>query len=235
MTPHVSTLTLHQYRYGELEGSARAEVESHLRDCDACRARHDVQLAERAAFELQSMPEAIADLAPTEAGAGWLGWLRRYWAGIGSVALVAAAGLVGFALVGPPVNAPIQEETIRIKGTGAPLEAWIADGDGIRALADGEALGAGAQVQLRYDPGTAAWSTLAGRDGTGVVQVYGLMQSTTNQGGLRTAPFSFVLDDAPGPQEFFLVNSAEPLTDAEVEAAIRRGGDDVHQVAYPRR
>ena len=199
-------------------------------------ARYDVQLSERAAFEVQPVPAAIAHLArEREEGPGWLGWLRQRWTGIGAVALVAAAGLVGFRLVGPSVLEPIEHETTRVKGSGAPLEAWIADGDDVRAVADGEALGTGAQVQLRYDPGVAGWSVLAGRDGTGELQIYGLMQSSNIRGGLRNAPFSFVLDDAPGPQEFFLVTSEEPLSDAEVEAAIASGSDAVKRVAYPRR
>ena len=56
---HVSTLTLHQLRYGELSLDREREVRGHLDDCARCAGLLAQQEAQRHEFELLPVPESI--------------------------------------------------------------------------------------------------------------------------------------------------------------------------------
>lgn len=208
-SPHLSTLTLHRIRYGELAGSALAEAQAHLDVCGQCASRLEAQHKERAAFVVQPIPAAIREAA-RRPRRSW----TRWWPALPVLAMAALALL----LIRPTVP---EADTVRVKGRTNPMEVWVDDGAGLRMYEPTEALGAGDQVQLKYRPEGAAFAAVAGRDNTGVVEVYRAF-STPAQEGLVNIPFALTLDGAPGTQELYVILADAPLHSAIVEEAVTR-------------
>ena len=205
---HLSTLTLHQFRYGELSSEQHREAQAHLEMCEHCAKRLRAQEQERQAFELRPVPEAIRNAKP--AAAGWWRAFRRWWGPVG-LAMAAAVALIIVSL--PPES--------REKGTPPDaLEVWVDAGEGPRPLRPNEALTEGDRVQLTYRADGSTQVAFAGRDHTGVVELYGGRPVPPGP-GMRNAPFALALDDAPGPQEFFVILSDRPLDDATVIRAVQ--------------
>jgi hypothetical protein len=220
-TRHLSTLRLHQLRYGELDGQALTEARAHLGACELCSGRLGVQERERNAFVVRPVPPVIQQLARPASRPWWRELSPLLGALMAATALFFATPTVRDSL--EPVPAP---PGILKKGGLPMLEAWVDVGKGPRPLHDGEALGAGARVQLHYDPKGGSSVALAGRDHTGTIEVY-----TTNAPtgiGLVQAPFALTLDDAPGTQELFVVSSPMPLDEMRVKAAITAGVPGAH-------
>jgi hypothetical protein len=153
------------------------------------------------------------------------------------VAIAAVAAVVLFAAL-PAMRSAVPGDRgnrIMTRGVLPAVEAWVDEGTGPRPLREGEPLAEGDRVQLRYDAHGAPHVALAGRDSTGVVEIYTLAAPTGS--GLLTAPFALELDDAPGRQELFVVTSAEPLDERTVESAIDGPvpGVTVARLAFPKR
>ncbi len=206
---HISTLRLHQLRLGELDAQARAPIDEHLATCEDCARRLAHQDATRAGFVRTPVPAAIVP-APT-----WWERLGRLRAALLLVPILAAGALVLRAdpLAPPPETAPIE----RLKGSAPVLEAWVKTGESARPLYTGERVRGGTRVQLKYDAGAHRFVTLAGRDGRGIVEVYGTLP--VNGAGLATAPFALTLDDSQGEQAFFaILTDTRPAPDAVLEA-----------------
>ena len=224
-TPHLSTLVLHQVRLGELDATQTASARAHLADCDRCTARLDAQHRERAAFVLRPMPDAIRTAAAPQ---------RRpsaVWRWIAPVALVAAAAVAWLLVAG---GVPPSGDRIVTRGELPRVEVWVDLGDGPRPLRPAERLVPGDRLQLRYDPRDAAHVAFAGRDGTGLVEVYGAFPALGP--GLVDAPFGLRLDDAPGDQEFFVLTADRYLDAGTVHDAVTVGVDgvDVARIVVPK-
>lgn len=213
-TGHLSTLTLHRLRYGELQGTALTDARAHLADCTRCSARLSVQEQERAAFVLQPVPDAIQQMAPRSAP--WWRDLMPF-----AYALVAASALFGAVPSLRAETAPEVRDVVRFRGDLPRIEAWVDRGQGRRPLHDDEVLGAGDRVQLAYDPRGANVIAIAGRDSSGEIEVY-TTEAPTGE-GLVQAPFALTLDGAPGIQELFVVGSERHLDALHVRAAIGAG------------
>ncbi len=114
---------------------------------------------------------------------------------------------------------PSPEPTTRTKGATIPrLEAWVMAGDSERPLYAGEVVGPGTRVQLRYDALGRKYATFAGRDKSGVVEVYA---TVANEGrGLATAPFALTLDYTPGDQVFYVFLSDHRPSPGDVNSAL---------------
>ncbi len=224
---HISTPQLHGYRYGELPPDVRASVESHLAACDRCAKRHALQLREREAFVAMPVPPAILAASAPPPRSWWANTIR--WLSPAAIGLAAAAA-IALVVIRPG------DDGIRSRGDGtAEIEAWIATEAGPRALRPDETVHAGSVLQLSYDPEGASHVWLAGRDGTGTVEVYGPVHPARPE-GLQPAPFSLTLDDAAGPQEFFAVRSDRPLDADAVKAALAGDveGISVARLAIPK-
>jgi len=219
MSPHLSTLALHKLRYGELSDSERAHAAEHLQQCALCSERLAVQERDRTAFSMRQVPPALRRGAPVSRPL-----LRSIWFPLGLLAAAAIALL----LVRPVDTVPSGTPQTQFKGELPAIEVWVDLGQGPRLLRPGEALQAGDRVQLKVDATDAPFIALAGRDGRGLVEVYGSFPGGTD--GLQSAPFGLVLDDAPGPQELFVLTSERPLDDAAVKAAVRRDVPGVTRV-----
>ncbi|MEZ4238668.1 MAG: zf-HC2 domain-containing protein [Myxococcota bacterium] len=214
---HPSTLTLHRYRYGELDGPPLAALRDHLEACEACRGRLQVQEQERAAFVLRPVPPAIRALA---AEAPPRPWWQRLFRELAPFALAAAAALLVIVALPSSRVAQIGPGTglTQTRGSVPAIEAWIAVDGATRPLHAEDVLGAGDRVQLSYDPRGASFVAIAGRDHTGVVDVFTTDAPTGV--GLVQAPFALTLDDAPGVQELFVVTADRPLDPGTVKAAV---------------
>jgi hypothetical protein len=217
MISHLSTLTLHQLRYGELDGPALRDVQAHLGSCERCAARLASQEQERAAFVVRGVPAALRGLREEPRP-------RRRWGFLSELfpfALAAAAAATLFVAVPAMREDRIRDDEVLFKGTLPDVEAWIDQGQGPRVLRNDDVLGAGDRVQLTYDPQGASYIAIAGRDATGTVEVY---TTTAPTGiGLVQAPFALTLDGTPGVQELFVVGSDRPLSDVAVKTAVRSG------------
>jgi len=231
MTPHLSTLALHRLRYGEITGDEREQAVAHLHDCSRCQARLTVQERERAAFVLEPVPVALRRTVLRRASEHWLFRILVPFA-------VVAAAVAVIALVVP--TPPETEEgpdgnRVVYRGFLPAIEAWVDEGTGPRPLRPGESLAEGDRVQLRYDAHGAAHVALAGRDSSGMVEIYSLHAPSGT--GLLTAPFALELDDSQGQQELFVVTSDEPLDEGVVEEAIGGlvPGVTVSRIAFPKR
>lgn len=231
MTPHLSTLTLHRLRYGELATDAQASARAHLEGCARCRQRLGAQERTREAFVLQPIPPAIRALS--EPPRPRFAWVRQLLPGL-------ALAAVALTFVAVPalreVRPGLQVEEVRTKGAGPALEVWV-DRDGVRAVRDTDVLSAGDRIQVVFDPRQAAHVTIAGRDPTGAIEVWGTV--TPERPGMQPAPFALTLDATPGYQEVFVVASPWPLTRSEVERAVEGrplpNGIKVDSVLLPKR
>lgn len=218
MSAHLSTLKLHQLRYGELSGEALATARAHLDSCNRCSGRLAAQENHRAAFELAPVPQGIRDLeAPRPSAPRWLQW-------VAGPLLAAAAVLMAVpsADLGDPAIPSLTEE-VRPKGVDRHLEVWVEERTGPRPVGDGEVVHPGNRLQLRYRRPTAPWVTLAGTDATGTVEVYGTWRTDVGTSAWQTAPFALVLDDTVGPQRFHAVFSPERPDPADVSSMIEAG------------
>ncbi|MBN2801094.1 MAG: zf-HC2 domain-containing protein [Deltaproteobacteria bacterium] len=187
---HINTLQLHRLRYGELSPDEERALREHLRGCAACTERLHAQERHRAAFQLQPLPAEIRARPQP--------WWRRVVA-LAPVGALAVAGLT-LALLAPPAD-----PGVRTKGAAGPgLEAWVQAAGRARPVAPEERLGEGDAVQLRYRTAL-PWVTVAGQDGTGVVEVLGTWEAQGQ--GWQELPVAFTLDDEAGPQRFFAVYS----------------------------
>lgn len=237
---HVSTLRLHRLRLGELSPTEEGEIRRHLADCPRCAARLDLQEQQRQAFVAAPIPEALRPQP-----APWARWLR--WAGLALLPVAAALFLVVRLpeISTAPEPPALRAETpgLRTKGEAAHLEAWIDAPAGPVALRDGQPLSAGARVQLRFDPGPWRYVTLLGRDGQGVVEVYGTIPA--KGAGLQDAPFALTLDDTPGVQQFYgLLSQIRPdpddltaaLSGPDAEAALTAAvpGAQLVSLSFPK-
>lgn len=226
-----NTLELHLYHQGELEGTQRDAVKAAIDEDSGVRRRYQALLAAAGEFEVQPVPPAIAAL-DRPAPPGWRRWLP-VWAPIAGLAAAAVAVLLVVGLPGPSVD-PVDGTYIGTRGTTPELEVWLGTDAGPRPLREGEAVREGDSVQLAYDPHGAAYITLAGRDGTGELEVYRTV-ATEGSNGLVHAPFSLVLDDAPGPQVFFVLAHEEPLDEGAVRSALQSDASDLMTVTLEKR
>lgn len=221
---HPSTLRLHQLRLGELPAPEAAAIRAHVDGCSRCASRHQHQLATEQEFRALPVPPALVQ-APTA-------WdrVRAWWEGLGvaralvPVALVAAAGAMVVrseptADEGTGLTEAVSET--RTKGALGPvLEAWVQTGGSARPIYTNESLSPGSRVQLRFNPGRHRYVTLAGRDGSGQVELYGTLVSRGPE--LQNAPFSLTLDDTPGRQEFLAILTDQKPDPDELSAALSR-------------
>jgi hypothetical protein len=228
---HLSTLTMHQVRLGEIEGEARAEAEAHLRECVECSDIVQRQADEDAALGANPLPEWLLSLEapspmpkdahrPTPPEPPVAPANRPFPRWIVALVTAAAATLalgVGFEMAPQTGITPVQTEGARPKGGLPEMELWVKSNAGPRPIRKDEAVRAGDTVQVFYDTNGASHAALAGRDGTGKIEVYGVLPKHDTLG---PAPFSLTLDDAPGPQEFFVVTGARPLSTEDVKRAV---------------
>ncbi|MFK7927241.1 MAG: hypothetical protein AB8H79_03585 [Myxococcota bacterium] len=232
-----NTLLLHRYHQGELQGSVREQVRAAIESDPETRERYQALQANESAFAVQSLPPwLVQESRPSF----WRTWMP-VWAPMGALVAVGAAVLIAVnvpALTPSGVPGVDVADVLIEKGELPELEVWVDAGSGprpLRTFDDGEveALGEGAHVQLVFQARGRRFVTLAGRDGTGEIEVYDSIEVRGRE-GLIQAPFGLVLDDAPGPQEFFALGHDEPLTARDVQRHVEQETGDLNRVAVPK-
>jgi len=212
---HLSPLKLQQLRLGELPTEQQQQAALHIADCDFCSTRlGDIQVARKEFLKAPVPDWALPKARPFER-------VRRWWMAMVLVPTMAAAFLVlkpEIAPVGEEGAVPTEDPGIRLKGEGEQLEVWVQTGETPRPLYQGESLGGGDKVQLRFHPGGHRFVTLAGRDSRGTVEVYGTLASKGAM--LQPAPFALTLDDSKGEQVFYAILTNTKPDPAQVQTAL---------------
>ncbi len=217
-SPHLSTLTLHQLRYGELGAGDARTARAHVDACEACRQRLNAQQSFRAAFELKA-PEIT--LPSTSTPSVWErlgGWLRP--APLGAVLVAAAAVIAVAVLPGDPADGT------RVKGS-ADVQV-IVEGHG--ALDDGEHIAPGDRLQIRVPAGSGAEAWVG--DGDAIIGHFDLQP-----GAPTLSPFALTVDAEAGDEELILVLSDTPLTEADARDAMsghRMDGVEIRRLWLPK-
>lgn len=211
---HLSPLKLQQLRLGELPTDQQQQAALHIADCDLCSNRlGNIELA-RQEFLKAPVPAWVQPKPNPFAR------VRQWW--MAMVLVPAMAG--GFLVLKPEAAAPIDDGAapvdpgLRLKGDSEQLEVWVQTGATPRPLYQGESLGGGDKVQLRFHPGGHRFVTLAGRDSRGTVEVYGTLASKGAM--LQPAPFALTLDDSKGEQIFYAILTNTKPDPAQVQSAL---------------
>lgn len=211
---HLSTLTLHQLRYGELDGPQARAAQAHLEGCEECRSRHQSQLAFRRAFEVKAPPLALPQARPSlwERAQAWLRWAPV-------PVLVAALALVAVRVAAPDAD----PDATRLKGDGEVVV--LVEDHGV--LDPGEAIRPGDRIQLRIPAGLGAEAWVGDADG-----LIGRFPLDPDQPTL--SPFALTVDGQAGDEELVVVLSREPLDRQAAQAAAsgrRMSGVEVRRIA----
>ena len=226
----LSTLLLYRFHHGELEGAERERVRAAIESDPTTRTRYQEILASEAEFAVMPLPSSVVALDPAP---------RRWWAvavSFGGLVAVAAAILLVVAPGGASMDSGIgpSEDVVRTKGEIPELEVWFGAPEGARLLREHELVGEGDRIQLSFHPKGRRLVSFAGQDGLGEIEVYGTVEADPGQ-GLQPAPFALELDDAPGPQTFFLLGHDTALSDEELARAFRSRSGDLRMVVLPKR
>ena len=206
---HLSTLTLHRLRYGELDLDEERAAQAHLDDCERCASLLQRQQAARQEFELKPVPAAIIEAARPRPA-----WRRAVGSWQPALALAAAALLV---VLGLPrfFEAGPEADEIRYRGL-AEVEVLV-EGSGL--LEPGQTLVAGDRVQLRIGPGP--WRHAWVGDGETVLEDFAL-----DAGRATLAPFSLTLDDSQEDEEIVVVLAERSLDRGTLKRAMAGGRID---------
>ena len=215
-----NTLLLHQYHLGELDDAEQERVREAIEQDPDTRRRYQAIQAAESAFSVQSLPPWLAE-EPANNPAGWRRWLAIGGPVVGLLVVAAVTLLfVGIPTGTTTVDGGLGGDEIRFKGELPALEVWVGTEAGLRPLRSGERVSEGTRVNLVFDARGHRLATLAGQDGTGSVEIYDTLD-VAGQTGLIEAPFALELDDAPGPQAFFLLVHDEPLAADIIQDHVR--------------
>ena len=223
----VSRHELLRYQAGELDEARRAEIAEALKTDEALAAELAELDNDKRAFQASMPFERFAARMEEkqEATGGLLAKLKSFRLQLGGVILAcgAAAALVIMPSTttpkgdGPHTDTPTPTDTstIRLKGQGH-IGLFVRDGGKARLGVDGEELHPGDQIQFVVrDEVEMDAMVLLGVDGKGVVTIYDTrdLGRTTDKGGMTTGTNakprvleqSVILDDAMGPERFFVL------------------------------
>lgn len=207
--PGPSGFELKRYLAGELSAERRAQLEQLFASNASLQARVDALAAELraedAAFAFEvPLPRFLDEVQAKSARRSPFFFLRalRIQGALG--ALVATAAAVLFFV------RPADDELAgtRDKG-GARVGFFVKDDGGAHPGRAGEELVAGDRIQFAVrDDGSKSAMVLLGIDGTGAVTIYAaesVQGRTKGEEKTRLLPASVVLDEATGPERFFVV------------------------------
>lgn len=230
MTRRISTLKLHQYRYGELPPDERAEIERLIAEDPELRSRLQAQENQRAAFELSPVPDAIKKLAAPPSPAN----NNRGWVLLTAPLMLAAIALIAVPRAQVPAldGTPVISSDVRLKGDNNGIEAWMSTAEGPRKVDDGARLHPGDRIQVRVRRPSAPWVTVAGTGPDGSIEVYGSWEADMSDGGWQSAPFALGLDDTLGSQAVHTVFTEHRPSDDQVRDLVIDNQPDIRTIVY---
>lgn len=214
----VSRHELRRYAAGELDEARRAEIGALLESDTSLQAElAELEAADRAFRSTMPFDRFLADhearVAQRSALAPVKRWLSRFrWQAGGLIAATTAALLL---LVFLPER-PTPPKNL-LKGDEVRVGFFVREAEGARVGVDGERLQAGDQIQFAVrDDEESRSMVLLGIDGHGNVTTYvaAPLPEKGNEKGdgahkPRLLEQSLVLDDAVGPERFFVVYGRE--------------------------
>jgi len=213
MSDHVTRFTFERHLTGELSASEAEFMRAHVGGCEACARALRALEADAEAFG-REMP-FVRFRARHDARRQVPSRLRLLLPVLASATAMAAAMAV---LVVTHPGAV--DERAGIKGDGVALSFAVLEGGALRPGVSGEALPAGAQLQLGYDAGPYGFMAVVGVDGRGQVATHypdsGDTLAPVPDGPAGRLPFSLSLD---GPERFFAVFGRTAASLAEVRRA----------------
>ncbi|MEZ4385472.1 MAG: hypothetical protein R3A79_29370 [Nannocystaceae bacterium] len=213
----LSDLVLDQVRVGEL---ARESIAAHLDGCARCRER---EAALRGAHEDAELPPL--ELPPLELpGSAAIDGRRRGWgrAGLGGLALAAAALVLVLVRPGAPGEDPLAVPATRTKG-GAALHFHVRRGGAVLEGGPGELLRPGDALRFSYSWSAGGTVAVLSRDGAGTVSTYfpaGARSFAATPGEEVELPGAVELDAVLGDEALYGFFCADEVAVAELERAV---------------
>lgn len=232
----VPDVTLERYVLGEIDATARQQLEARMREDPALRARVDVLMeadtAARADYPPAVLAAEVRKRCPLhERGGVWprnLGWLIPIGGAV-ALAFVVARGEPVQNNRGADLSAEAAHEDGRAKGADATLLVYRNGAAGATPVVDGGWVAPGDVVRVGYRVARPGFGAIVSVDGRGVVTQHfpeaGDRAAALEAGGLVLLDRGFELDDAPRVERFFLVTAPEPFDLAPVCDLVRRVGD----------
>jgi len=244
---HIPDWELALYRLGELQ-PARASALSQRLNTDPELAARLAALDPREAELMVRVPPRVLEAAVAdrvEQPAKPRRRLRRRL-----LFLTAEIALVALLLVlfMPPILRPDQiaefeEHNVRSKGVDPFLRIYRKVPEGLEELSPDDPVGAGDRLQMAYSAMGCVHGAVLSVDGRGAVTLHhptqGTLSAELQPQGTVDLPVSYVLDNAPDFERFFLVTGPEPfeLTPVlEAARALAAHPGSAHQasIALPR-
>ncbi len=207
-------------------GPTADATQAHLQTCERCATRLAALRADQERFAQFVFPRTVAAVEARVQSPSFFERFRlKLWlpaAGVATaLAVVAASQLTGGTQT---------EDDLYVGIKGAPtLEVWAARGTGgAFALSPEVPLQPDDRIRFVVNPAGSRFVLIASRDGAGAFTVYypfGATQSGAVEANTRAElPGSVQLDATLGAEQLYAIFSDRPLTSAEVEAALRAGG-----------
>ncbi len=201
-----------------LLGPAGSRLEPHVETCARCREQLEEMRRLGEEFRREVFPATVDAVVERSTGRRVPRWF------LVAAPLAAAAAVLLFVRGVPPPG------YLGVKGGGLALTVFVQGAEGARAVADGQAIPAGAAVRFQVRPERACRLWIVSVDGAGQVSrlfpASGEVASSVAAGG--ALPGGAVLDGRAGPERIFAICTATPLAFGEVERSARAaaaGGD----------
>lgn len=202
------------------------EAQAHLDGCDDCRGRWRELNDDKQRFEQFVLPRTLPKVEARVAAdrAGFFGRFKLQLL-IPLLGVAAAAGLV--ATWGPGTQTE-DDVYVGIKGAAQPsLEVFAVRGDGgVFPVTAGVTLQPKDRIGFMLNPAGAKYLMVVSRDGAGVFSVYHPFGAQQSQpialtGAKVELPTKVELDETLGAEHVVAALSDEPVTAAQVEAALK--------------
>jgi hypothetical protein len=201
-----------------------AKAAPHVGSCAECQARIARMEQEGKDFLRYVFPATVAKVeeAARQRRPSWTRWVLL-------LPVPAAAAVAALLLVqpghAPESLGPPSDDAVQIKGGGGlGLTVFLGAAEGAKALGEGEAVPAAAELRFKIQPTRACRLWVVSVDATGEVS---RLYPATGEGGAEIAkggplPGGAVLDGRGGPERIFAVCSSAPLAYGDLKAAIQR-------------
>ena len=222
MSRQVKDQVLEAFLAQTLDSAARTQVELLVASSPDDQARVAELRAESLAFLIQHPPAAfVAKLAPPKARAWW----ATPWAWVPLGALV-AAGLALFVV--QEKSAEREDPEVTVKGERAlALTIHRRTETGSEVLAPDAVVHAGDELRFSVTSPARGFVAVFSGDALTVLVPSSEGQAVAAPMGLALLDGAGQLDEAPGPERFALIWSAEPFTVAQGRAAVSAASTDV--------
>ena len=215
----VADLDLERFLVDDLDDAERARVARAIDDDPALAAYVAERRASQRAFALAGpRRRPVGDLSPARD--------RRGWFSVGALvpALAAAAAVVVFATVGDVAGdgTLVPDPTVHARGRALAVAVVVRRGDAVLRPGPGALVRAGDAVRFETTLPAPGRCSVVGADDRGPVVVH--EEDAPMPAGVAALPGALVLDDAPGPERFWIACGPRAPGGAALARAWRQAG-----------